>query len=76
MEVIRYKETGSLIEYELEKLEKKLVLLDGKLIKPSQCYRFSSNPPYILYNTNCPEELMEEIETILLKYKDKNEDRA
>jgi len=76
MEVIRYKETGSLIQYELGKLEKKLVLLDGKLIKPSQCYRFSANPPYILYNTNCPEELMEEIETILLKYKDKNEDRA
>jgi hypothetical protein len=57
------------IQQELDGLEKKLVLLDGKLVKPGQCYHFSCTPPHILYKTNCPEELMEKIEAILSKYK-------
>ena len=76
MELITYKEKAGLIQQELDELEEEAVLLDGKLVKPSQCYRFSANPPYILYNTNCPEDLMEKIEAILFKYKNADEDRA
>ncbi|MEO5592907.1 MAG: hypothetical protein ABIR15_10615 [Chitinophagaceae bacterium] len=60
---------GNLIQQELNQLEEKLILLEGKLIKPSQCYHFSQDPLHILYNTNCPEDLMEKIEAIIVKYK-------
>ncbi len=76
MALFIHKEKTSLIQEELDKLEGQLILLDGKLIKPSQCYRFSGNPPYVLYNTNCPEDLMKKIEDILAKYKDVHEDRS
>ena len=69
MELSAQKENLSLIRRELEALDKEPVMLDGKLVKPSFCYRFFTNPPYVLYNTNCPENLMTAIEAILLKYK-------
>jgi len=69
MELHAQNESASRIRRELEELDKKPVLLDGKLIKPSQCYRFFVDPPYVLYNTNCPEELMTAIEDLLMKYK-------
>jgi hypothetical protein len=37
-------------------------------MKPSQCYMFSLNPPYILFNTNCPDLLREKLLAILRKY--------
>jgi len=69
MELSAQNENLSLIRRELEELEKEPVMLDGKLVKPSLCYRFFANPPYVLYNTNCPEDLMTAVEAILLKYK-------
>ncbi len=69
MEVSSLNESASLIWHELEELEKNPVLLNGKFVNPSQCYRFFINPPYVLYNTNCPDDLMDAIEAILLKYK-------
>jgi hypothetical protein len=53
---------------ELELLEKNPVLLDGKLIKPSGCYRLTGNPPKLIYNTNCPDELKKKVDEILLKF--------
>jgi len=69
MEVMTQAEKTTLLQQELDELENQLIMLDGKMIKPSQCYRFSVNPPYVLYNTNCPDKLMEQIEGILVKYK-------
>ncbi|MEP7277705.1 MAG: hypothetical protein ABI813_03590 [Bacteroidota bacterium] len=76
MEITTPKENSSLIRQALDHLEENPVLLNGKLIKPSQCYRFSTDPPRILYNTNCPEDLMGKIEAILLQYRYGNEDRT
>jgi len=73
MELTGFKEKASLIQQDLDELEGELVLLNGKYIKPSQCYRFIGSPPHVLYNTNCPEHLMERIEAILLKYKNIHE---
>jgi len=73
METTSYPEKAGFIQQALNELEHEPVLLNGKLVRPSQCYRFSTNPPYVLYNTNCPEHLMERIEAILLKYKNANE---
>ena len=53
----------------LELLDENPVLLDGKQIKASGCYRLSGNPPLVIYNTNCPDDLKKKVEAILLKYR-------
>ena len=58
----------------LQKLDKDTVMLDGKLVKPSTCYRLAGNPPAVIYNTNCPEDLMEKIESILQEHRNKMPD--
>lgn len=63
-----------MVKAELMQLDNESLLLDGKYIKPSNCYYFGSNPLHVLYNTNCPESLKEKIETILDKYSDINEE--
>ena len=67
---------GGLIQQELNLLDEQPILLNGKLVKPSQCYHFSADPLHILYNTNCPDELMTKVEAILLKHKHLDEDRG
>ena len=74
MDPISYNDPVNLIEQDLAQLDETPVLLDGKLIKPSQCYKFSGNPLHVLYNTNCPDDLMGKIEAIMLKHKPANED--
>ena len=64
-----------MVKAELMQLDNENLLLDGKYIKPSNCYYFGSNPLHVLYNTNCPESLKEKIETILEKYSDTNEEQ-
>ena len=56
------------IKNELEELDKELLELQGKKVKPSTCYYFESNPAHILFNTNCPDSLKEKIQGILHKY--------
>jgi len=45
------------VKAELGELDRHLVEIGGKKIKPSQCYRFEADPAHILFNTNCPEDL-------------------
>jgi hypothetical protein len=67
---------GELISKEaLDKLMTELRALDtgtidvgGKKLKPSQCYYYDISPPYVLFNTNCPETLKSRIQQILAKY--------
>lgn len=60
---------------ELNELDTENVEVDGVMLKPSQCYRFDTNPVHILFNTNCPESLKEKLQAILLKHKDEHESR-
>lgn len=60
---------------ELDLLDQDLVEIDGIKLKPSKCYYFGINPGHILFNTNCPENLKEKVESILLKYKKADENR-
>ncbi len=73
MDTAGSQQKAGLIQQALNELEQEPVLLGGKLVKPSQCYRFSATPPHVLYNTNCPDQLMEKIEAILLKFKNAHE---
>jgi len=56
------------IHEELMELEKEQVEADGIQLKPSQCYHFETNPPHVLFNTNCPPSLKEKIQSILSKH--------
>lgn len=76
MAVFIHENNEVLLQQELQQLDEELVLLNNQLVKPSTCYRFTGNPPHVLYNTNCPETLMEKIEGILTKYKATHEGRA
>ncbi len=57
------------IAAELEKIDLEPVLLNGHPTKPSSCYRLSGNPPQVIFNTNCPDDVKGKIEAILLKYR-------
>ena len=64
------------IQAELNELDRELVTLDGKILKPSQCYRFSADPMHVLFNTNCPDSLKERVNAIIAKYSPPDESRA
>jgi len=56
------------LKVELGDLDRHFVEIDGKKLKPSQCYRVDVDPAHILFNTNCPEDLKHKIQIILAKY--------
>ena len=57
-----------MVKAELMLLDNYDLFVDGKHLKPSNCYYYSSSPLHVLYNTNCPDSLKEKIEDILEKY--------
>lgn len=64
------------VKAELSELDRILVEIDGKKLKPSQCYRFDADPAHVLFNTNCPDDLRKKINAILSKYIRVDESRA
>jgi hypothetical protein len=56
------------LQKELKELDKELVQVDGGHLKPSQCYRFETDPVHMMYNTNCPDSLKQKIEAILSRH--------
>jgi hypothetical protein len=58
------------IKEELMILENESVEANGIFLKPSQCYHFETDPPHVLFNTNCPSSLKERIQSIISKYLD------
>lgn len=73
MGLSKHEGTDISIAEELEKLDEHLILLEGRQVKPSQCFRLSGNPPQVLYNTNCPEDLKVKVEKILARYRNREE---
>jgi hypothetical protein len=63
------------IKAELEGLDRNMIQIDGRELKPSQCYRIELDPVHVLFNTNCPDELRVKVESILSKYIPGVEDR-
>ena len=53
---------------ELKELDNELIEIDGGHLKPSQCYRFETDPVHMLFNTNCPDTLKQKVEAILAKH--------
>ncbi len=70
------KEHQDLILEELKELENQRFELEGKEVKPSQCYRWESNPAHLLFNTNCPQDLKKQLDLIISKYLPEHEGRT
>jgi hypothetical protein len=64
------------VKAELGELDRSLVEIDGIKLKPSQCYRFDVDPAHVLFNTNCPDELRKQVQSILSKYINRHEGRS
>ncbi len=56
------------VKAELNELDRYHIEIDGIRMKPSQCYRFNADPVHVLFNTNCPEGLKKQIQSIVSKY--------
>ena len=56
------------LENELKLLDDEPVLIEGSLLKPSQCYHFETDPVHILFNTNCPDTLKERLKAIVNRH--------
>ncbi len=69
MGLSKHEESSRSIMKELALLDESPVPVKGLLIKRSECFRLSGNPPQVIYNTNCPDDLREKVEAILLKYR-------
>ena len=54
---------------ELESLDREPVTVDGKQLKPSQCYHVGLDPTHVLFNANCPDTLREKVNSILKRYR-------
>jgi hypothetical protein len=64
------------VQAALSELDREYVEVNGSMLKPSQCYRFGLNPPFVLFNTDCPEQLKEKVQSILSTFiKSGNESR-
>ena len=56
------------LKQELKELDKDMIDLDGRQLKPSQCFHVSLDPVHIMFNTNCPDTLKEKVEALLTKH--------
>ncbi|MES1215701.1 MAG: hypothetical protein ABUT20_09295 [Bacteroidota bacterium] len=58
------------LRQELMELDKSYVEAGGINLKPSQCYRITGSSLNVMFNTNCPDDLKEKINSIIAKYAD------
>ena len=52
----------------LDQIRHELDALNDKWSDAGKCYYFNTDPPHVLFNVNCPEELQERVRDILYKY--------
>ena len=63
----------SRVQEELMRLDHDTIEVDGVHLRPSQCYHLGTSPAHVLFNTNCPDKLKEQVQAILTKYTSENE---
>jgi hypothetical protein len=54
---------------ELAALDEFPIIVEGREMKPSQCYHLGVEPAHILFNTNCPPSLRDKLNALLAKYR-------
>ena len=53
---------------DLDLLNKEWRDIKGSPLSANQCYHFETDPPHFLFNMNCPDNLRQELNDLLLKY--------
>jgi hypothetical protein len=53
---------------DLDQLNKEWRDIEGNPLSANQCYHFESDPPHFLFNLNCPDNLRQELNGLLLKH--------
>ena len=53
---------------DLDQLNKDWRDIEGSPLSASQCYHFESDPPHFLFNLNCPDNLRQELNSLLFKH--------
>ena len=76
METRLSKEQQERLLQELKELENQSFEIDGKTLRPSQCYHWESDPAHLLYNTNCPADLKKKLDSMISKYVPQHEGSA
>lgn len=56
------------LKSELADLDREWIDIGGAQLRPSQCFYLEADPLHVLFNTNCPDELKQKVQTILSKY--------
>ena len=52
----------------LDQIKSELQALDRQWPDSGKCYHLETDPPHVLFNLNCPEELENRVRQILSKY--------
>ena len=52
----------------LDQIHQDLNALNEEWKGAKQCYHFETDPPHVLFNLNCPEELQTRVRNILAMY--------
>ena len=53
---------------DLDLLNKDWRNIEGSPLSANQCYHFETDPPHFLFNLNCPDNLRQELNDLLLKH--------
>jgi hypothetical protein len=53
---------------DLDLLNKEWRDIEGNPLSANQCYHFETDPPHFLFNLNCPDNLRQELNDLLLKH--------
>jgi hypothetical protein len=53
---------------DLDLLNKEWRHIEGTPLSATQCYHFETDPPHFLFNLNCPDNLRQELNDLLLKH--------
>lgn len=57
----------------IDQIRTELEAVNGEWRDADKCYYFETDPPHVLFNTNCPDLLQSRIRSILSKYIEVNE---
>ncbi len=66
----------SLSNSALDQIQQELDALNDHWSDAGKCYYFQTDPPHVLFNENCPEELQDRVRDILFKYTGNRESRT
>ena len=60
----------------IDQIKSELDALNNSWQDADKCFHFETDPPHVLFNTNCPDALQTRVRSILAKYTEVNESHS